>query len=90
MLVTIDIVLGLSVVMLLASMAVTVLSHFIINAVNSRGRHLLHGLADLLQQVDPQIERSTAGKIAATILMHPLIRDSMGRYGTTIHREEFN
>ncbi|MGR9037107.1 MAG: hypothetical protein ACU83O_11060 [Gammaproteobacteria bacterium] len=89
MLITIDIFLGLTVIMLLSSMIVTVLAQFATSALNSRGRHLLHGLADLLQQIDPHIERAAATKIAETVLMHPLIRDSMGRYGTTVHREEF-
>lgn len=89
MLVTVDILLGLSVVMLLASMAVTVLSQFVTNVLNSRGRHLLYGLADLLQQIDPDIERTIALRITGTLLMHPMIHDAMGRYGATIHREEF-
>jgi hypothetical protein len=89
MLVSIDILLGLSEVMLLASMAVTVLAHFVTGVVNSRGRHLLFGLAHLLQQIDPDIRGDVARRIAGTILMHPMIRDGMRRYGSTIHREEF-
>ncbi|MGJ0484864.1 MAG: hypothetical protein ACR65R_10055 [Methylomicrobium sp.] len=89
MLVSIDILLGLSEVMLLTSMVVTVLAHFVTNALNSRGRHLLYGLAHLLQQVDPDIQEETARHIAGTLLMHPMIRDGMRRYGSTIHREEF-
>lgn len=89
MLVSIDILLGLSEVMLLASMAVTVLAQFVTGVVNSRGRHLLFGLAHLLQQIDPDIKEEAARQIAGTILMHPMIRDGMRRYGSTIHREEF-
>jgi len=89
MLVSIDILLGLSEVMLLASMAVTVLAQFVTGVLNSRGRHLLYGLALLLQQVDPDIKEEAARRIASTILMHPMIRDGMRRYGSTIHREEF-
>jgi hypothetical protein len=89
MLVSIDILLGLSEVMLLASMAVTVLAQFVTGVVNSRGRHLLYGLAHLLQQIDPDIKEEAARRIAGTILMHPMIRDGMRRYGSTIHREEF-
>jgi hypothetical protein len=89
MLVSIDILLGLSEVMLLASMAVTVLAQFLTGVVNSRGRHLLYGLAHLLQQMDPDIKEEAARRIAGTILMHPMIRDGMRRYGSTIHREEF-
>jgi len=89
MLVSIDILLGLSEVMLLASMAVTVLAQAVTGALNSRARHLLYGLAYLLQQIDPDIQQEAARRIAATILMHPMIRDGMRRYGSTIHREEF-
>ncbi|MGR9086679.1 MAG: hypothetical protein ACU841_06355 [Gammaproteobacteria bacterium] len=89
MMVSIDILLGLSVIMLGVSMSVTVLSQIATNILNSRGRHLLLGLADLLQQIDPDIERRLARRIAGTVLIHPMIRDAMGRYGTTIHREEF-
>jgi len=89
MLVSIDILLGLSEVMLLTSMAVTVLAQFVTGVLNSRGRHLLYGLARLLQQIDPEVEEKAARRIAGTILMHPMIRDGMGRYGSTIHREEF-
>jgi hypothetical protein len=89
MLVSIDILLGLSEVMLLASMAVTVLAQFVTGVINSRGRHLLYGLAHLLQQIDPDIKGEAARRIAGTVLMHPMIRDGMRRYGSTIHREEF-
>jgi hypothetical protein len=89
MLVSIDILLGLSEVMLLASMAVTVLAQFVTGMLNSRGRHLLYGLAHLLQQIDPDIKQEAANRIAGALLMHPMIRDGMRRYGSTIHREEF-
>jgi hypothetical protein len=89
MLVSIDILLGLSEVMLLASMGVTVLAHFVTGVLNSRGRHLLFGLGHLLQQIDPDIKEEAARHIAGTVLMHPMIRDGMRRYGSTIHREEF-
>lgn len=89
MLVSIDILLGLSEVMLLASMSVTVLAQFVTNALNSRGRHLLYGLAHLLEQVDPAIKKEVARRIAGTILMHPMVRSGMRRYSSTIHREEF-
>jgi hypothetical protein len=88
MLKTVDILIGLTVVMLLASLIVTVLTQFVTSAWNSRGRHLLHGVADLLQQVAPSMDRDVATKIAAAVLSHPLIRAVGGRYGDVIHRNE--
>lgn len=89
MLKSIDILLGLSVVMLVVSMAVTVLTQFVTSVWNSRGRHLQAGLADLLQQIDPNLERKIAESICGTVLQHPMIRDVDQRLGSTIHREEF-
>jgi hypothetical protein len=89
MLKTLDIVIGVSLVMLLVSLVVTVLTQFVTNVANTRGRHLLRGLGDLLQQIDPALERKTARAIAGAVLTHPLISEAMGRYGTVIHREEF-
>ncbi len=89
MLKTIDILLGLTVVMLVVSMAVTVLTQFVTSVWNTRGRHLLVGLADLLQQIDPQLDRKIAESICSTVLQHPMVRDVGQRLGTTIHREEF-
>ncbi len=89
MLKTIDILLALTVVMLVASMVVTVLTQFVTSIGNTRGRHLLQGLADLLQQIDPQIERKIAESVCGAVLSHPMIRDVGQRYGAAIHREEF-
>lgn len=89
MLKALDIVIGVSVVMLLVSLVVTVLTQFVTNVANTRGRHLLRGLGDLLQQIDPGLEQKMARAIAAAVLTHPLISEAVGRYGTVIHREEF-
>ncbi len=88
MLKTLDVLIGLSVVMLLVSMVVTVLTQAVTNVLNSRGRHLLHGLADLLQQIDPSFSRDLAKRISSAVLSHPLIREVGSRYGSVIHREE--
>lgn len=88
MLKTVDVLIGLSVVMLLASLIVTVLTQFVTSAWNSRGRHLLHGITDLLQQVAPGMERGIASSIAAAVLSHPLIHSIGGRYGDVIQRNE--
>ncbi|MEQ1622195.1 MAG: hypothetical protein ABL919_12365 [Methylococcales bacterium] len=88
MLKTIDILLGITVIMLIASMAVTVLTQFVTALLNTRGKHLLRGIGDLLQQIDPGLERQIADQIASAVLTHPLISNISQRPGTTIHREE--
>src|SRR5713226_7190062 len=88
MLKTIDVLIGLSVVMLIVSMAVTVLTHFATSVLNSRGRNLLKGLAGLLQQIDPALPQAVATEIVTKVLKHPLIAQAGGRLGTVIHREE--
>jgi len=88
MLKTIDILLGITVVMLIASMAVTVLTQFVTGLLNTRGKHLLRGLGDLLQQIDPALERQIADQIARAVLTHPMISSVQQRPGNTIHREE--
>ncbi len=91
----IDILLGLSVVMLVVSMVVTVLTQFVTGVLNSRAKHLARGLGDLLQQVDPQLERAVAEQIARAVLRHPMICQLQNipglgtTLGSTIHREEF-
>jgi hypothetical protein len=74
--------------MLLASLIVTVLTQFVTSVWNGRGRHLLHGIADLLRQVDPDMDRPIAEKISAAVLTHPLIRAVGSRYGDVIGRGE--
>lgn len=88
MLKTIDILIGLSVVMLLLSMIVTVITQFVNNALSSRGKHLLQGIADIMQQIDPGISRAIAEEISRAVLSHPLVSDANGRLGSVIHREE--
>jgi hypothetical protein len=88
MLKTVDILIGLTVVMLLASLMVTVLTQFVTSLWNSRGRHLLHGVTDLLQEVAPGMDREVAGQIAAAALTHPMIRAIGGGYGDVIQRGE--
>lgn len=88
MLKTIDILLGVSVVMLIMSMAVTVLTQSVLGLLQSRGRNLLSGISDLLQQIDPGMQRAVVERIAAAVLTHPMVTGSSRRLGTTIHREE--
>ncbi len=89
MLKSIDILIGLSVVMLVVSMAVTLLTQFVISTLNTRGSHLMRGLRDLLQQLDPALSRKISKEISKKVLRHPLISDVGKRLGTVVHREEF-
>ena len=87
MLKTLDVLIGLTTVLLLFSMAVTVMTQVITNLAARRGRHLKAGLSSLLQQLGIP-SRDLANEIAKTVLKHPLIANGR-RLGTVIHREEF-
>ena len=89
MLKTLDILIGVATVMLLFSMAVTIVTQFVSNLMQSRGKNLLEGLAGLLKQIDPNIAKEAADKIAETLLKHPLVAEANGKLGEVIHREEF-
>jgi hypothetical protein len=88
MLKSIDILIGLSVIMLVVSMAVTLITQAITNLLQSRGRHLRRGITDLLEQLHPGMTQAFASSIAEMVLMHPLIRVSQRQLGTVVHREE--
>lgn len=96
MLKSLDILIGLVVVLLALSMAVTVITQSLTTLFNSRGRHLKRGLEDLLQQLDPKLSATISATIADKVLTHPLVSGSHtpmswfgSRYGNVIHREEF-
>ncbi len=76
MLKSLDVLIGLTVVLLALSMAVTVLTQTLTTIVNSRGRHLRRGLVDLLQQLDPQLNAALSKRVATEILTHPLVSGS--------------
>ncbi len=88
MLKTLDILIGATTVLLLFSMAVTVITQAITTIGGRRGRHLRAGLADLLQQLGIPAGDCAQG-IATSLLKHPLIRVGKSSLGTVIHREEF-
>lgn len=89
MLKTLDILIGVATVMLLFSMAVTIVTQFVANLMQSRGKNLKEGLGGLLRQIDPNIGKEVAEKIAETLLKHPLVAEANGKLGEVIHREEF-
>jgi hypothetical protein len=89
MLKSIDVLIGLAVIMLALSMAVTVITQFVTTVLNSRGLYLKRGLVDLLAQIDPKLTEQIAGKVAEWVLKHPLVNATFGRLGSVVHREEF-
>jgi hypothetical protein len=86
---SIDVLIGLSVIMLALSMAVTMMTQFTTTVLNSRGRHLKRGLSDLLGQLDPALKGRIASDLAHAVLTHPLVSNTRGGLGSVIHREEF-
>jgi hypothetical protein len=73
---SIDVLVGLIVVILALSMAVTVITQSVTALINSRGRHLRRGLADLLQQLDPKLTATISESVATAMLSHPLVSAS--------------
>lgn len=93
MLKTLDILIGATTVVLLFSLAVTVLTQAVTTVLSRKGEHLRAGLASLLQQLGIS-EAAIADRIAGAVLQHPLLAQGKGvtgkvRLGTVIHREEF-
>jgi len=85
---TLDILIGATTVILIFSMAVTVITQAITAFFGRRGKHLLAGLSDLLQQLGID-DRACAEEISGAVLSHPLIAGANQRLGSVIQREEF-
>lgn len=85
---TLDILIGATTVILIFSMAVTVITQAITSFFGRRGKHLMAGLADLLMQLGID-SREAAEKISTGVLSHPLIAGANQRLGSVIQREEF-
>ena len=85
---TLDILIGATTVILVFSMAVTVVTQAITAFFGRRGKHLLAGLSDLLQQLGID-DRACAEEVSAAVLSHPLIAGANQRLGSVIQREEF-
>ena len=90
MLKSIDILIGLSVVMLMVSLIVTVLTSAVTNVLQTRGRNLLAGITGLLKQIHPELPEESAKVIAEKVLTHPMIRSAGEKFGSVIHREELS
>jgi hypothetical protein len=95
MLDTIDVLIGFTVVMLVVSMAVTMITQFIGTALlDLRGRSLKAGVARLLALMDNGLTLRESKRIADHVLRNPLVgkarmawNDSYG-LASVIHREE--
>lgn len=88
MLKTLDVLIGLAVVMLVMSAVVTAMTQFLVHISQAKGRKLREGIADLMQLLAPQFERACAEEIAQQVLTHPLVRRSQGKLSDSVHREE--
>src|SRR5580704_18062030 len=88
MLKTLDILIGATTVLLLFSMALTVITQMVTSILSKRGAHLLAGLASMLQQLGIQ-SRDIAQQVALGVLTHPMIAEADGKMGTVVHRGEF-
>lgn len=82
-----DVLAGFAAIMLLASVAVTVLTQLAVGIVNSRGRELRNGLVTLFKQAFPDWN-DHAREWAEAVLRHPLIATRYGRLGSVIERAE--
>ena len=69
----VDVLVGLSLVMVLASTVVLAITQTVLNATSARSRHLCRGLVRLIRQIHPEGLRDHAEYLAALIVRHPLI-----------------
>ena len=88
MLKSLDILIAFSSVMLLVSVAVTLLTQAVTGALGWRGRNLLRGVITILNQIDPKATPFCTEQIAGAVLRHPLVAPGEGKPGTVIQREE--
>ena len=86
MLKSIDVLIGLIVVLLALSMAVTMITQAITTMINSRGKHLRRGLTDLLQQLDPALTETLSKAVATRLLTHPLVSGSSSPIAPAAHQ----
>ncbi len=90
MLKTIDVLIGVSTIMLLASMIVMAITHFLMVIAQARGRHLRTGLTELLLQLaKKQLSDTEARTIIERLLCFPQLKSATGKTGTVVHRDEF-
>jgi len=85
---SLDILIGFSAIMLLVSVAVTVLTQTITGVFGWRGRYLVRGIITIVHQIDPKMMPFCAQQIALAVLRHPVVTTAQGKLGTVIQREE--
>ena len=73
---SLDTLVAFATIMLMLSMAVTVITQALTGVVNSRGWHLKRGIQDLLRLLDPKLPAAMSNAIANAVLSHPLISGS--------------
>jgi len=88
MLKSLDILIGVSLIMLIVSMTVTVVTQAWTSLFNKRGKYLLVGISDLLRLIDPELKKATSDDIAKKVLSHELVRGLSSRLGNVVRREE--
>ncbi len=84
MLTSIDVLIGLIVILLALSMTVTVITQGITTMINSRGKHLRRGITDMLQQLDPALTETLSRTVATHVLTHPLVSGSAAPISATV------
>lgn len=85
---TFDLLLGITTVMLLLSLVVTAVTHYLVSLLNLRGRYLRAGLASLFARLDPRLESRHAVRLATAMLKDPLICEAGGRMASFLHRAQ--
>jgi len=94
MLKSLDVMIGISLVMLIVSMVVTLLTQFVTSTINSHGLSLRRGLRDLISHLDPALTEALSAQVADAVLRHPLVGGPpiiygiRSRLGTVVHRNE--
>jgi len=85
---TFDVLLGIATIMLLLSLAVTAITHYLVSLLNLRGRHLKRGLATLIAGLDERLAPPHGGALANAILTDPSVCETAGRLGSFLHRAQ--
>jgi len=78
MLKQLDILIGLSVVMLVVSLFITIITQIVSSLLGLRGSNLADALVAMIHKIDPNIETELAKKLADAVLIHPAVSDSTG------------